>query len=225
VGARVLQAQLIDAAGRVVAAARQGIVIDDSPPIARIVPTPVQVKKGSVLQLQAEGTDPESGVAQVVFFFGKPDKTEVPAEAIRFKAIPATRDRSFWLAPVLIPPDHKGPLAISVQVINHAGMASTDTITVELTDRDPGKTGLGEIHGVVREGPRPQANLVVTLLDERGKEVARTRTQADGSYSFGQLPPGRYRILTVKPESQRRATVEITVEPDRPTRVDLSLTL
>ena len=81
------------------------------------MPTPAQVKKGSVLQVQADGADPESGVAQVVFFFGRPDKGEIPPAAPRFKAIPATRDRAFWMAALLIPADHKGPLAVSVQVV------------------------------------------------------------------------------------------------------------
>ena len=65
----------------------------------------------------------------------------------------------------------------------------------------------------------------MTLLDERGKEVARTKTLADGSYVFGQVAPGRYRVVCVKPESQRRAMLGITVEPDRMARADLALSL
>jgi hypothetical protein len=225
VGARDLQASLIDRAGKVIAQVRQPIVIDDSPPLARIVPLPAQAKKGSVLQVQAEGTDPESGIAQVIFFFGRPDKGEVPPGVPRFKGIPATRDRSFWMAALLIPPDYNGPLAISVQVVNHAGLASIDTVTLEITEREPGKTGLGQIHGKVTEGPRPQPNLLVTLLDQNGTEIGRTRTQADGSYAFGQLVPGRYRVICVKPESQRRAVLDVPVEPDRPVRADLALAL
>ncbi len=225
VGARELQARLIDSAGKVIAQIRQPMVIDDSPPLARIVPLPAQAKKGSVLQVQAEGTDPESGIAQVVFFFGRPDKGEAPPGAPRFKAIPATRDQTFWMAALLIPAEHKGPLFISVQVVNHAGLASIDTVTLEVTEREPGKTGLGEIRGKVTEGPRPQPNLLVTLLDEGGKEIAKTRTQADGSYAFGKLAPGRYRVVSVKPESQRRAALDVTVEADRAVRAELALAL
>ena len=129
------------------------------------------------------------------------------------------------MAALLIPADHKGPLAISVQVVNHAGLAAIDTVTLEVTEHEPGKTGLGSISGKVTEGPRPQPNVLVTLLDERGKEIARTRAAADGTYSFGQLMPGRYRVVAVKPESQRRAVLDVIVEPDRPMRADLSLAL
>ncbi len=80
---------MIDAAGKVIAQSRQPLVIDDSPPIVRIVSTPAQVKRGSVLQVQAEGADPESGIAQVVFFFGRPDKGEVPPGAPRLQGDPS----------------------------------------------------------------------------------------------------------------------------------------
>jgi Carboxypeptidase regulatory-like domain len=225
VGARALRARLIDAGGTQIAQSRQALVIDDSPPIAHIAPTPAQVKKGTVLQVQAQGADPESGVAQVVFFYGKPDKGEIPTTAPRFKAVPANRELTQWSAALQVPADHKGPLAVSVQVVNHAGMASIDTVMLEVTDREPGKTGLGEIRGKVIEGPRPQPNLTVILTDERGKEIARTRTQADGSYVFQQLAPGRYRVVCVKPESQRRAIMGVIVEPDRGARADLALSL
>ena len=127
------------------------------------------------------------------------------------------------MAALLIPPGHKGPLFISVQVVNHAGLASVDTITVDVTEREPGKTGLGEIVGKVTEGPRPQPNLLVTLVDDNGKEIARTRTQPDGTYRFGNLAPGHYRVIAVKPESQRRAAQDVIAEPDRPVRADLAL--
>ncbi len=225
VGPRALRARLLDTAGKEIAEARQALVIDDSPPLARLAPTPAQVKKGTVMQVQAQGVDPESGVAQVVFFYGKPDKGEIPPGAARFKAVPANRELTQWSAALQVPADHKGPLAVSVQVVNHAGMATIDTVTLDVTDNDPGKTGLGEIRGRVTEGPRAQPNLLVTLFDERGKEIARTKTLADGTYVFAQLAPGRYRVVCVKPESQRRAVLDTTVEPDRMARVDLTLAL
>jgi hypothetical protein len=147
VGARDLQARLIAPGGKVIAESRQPIVIDASPPLARIAPTPAQAKKGSILQVRAEGADPESGVAKVTFFYGRPEKGEVPPGVPSFKAVPATRDQSHWMAALLVPSDHKGPLPISVQVVNHAGLASIDTVMVDITDREPGKNGTGEIRG------------------------------------------------------------------------------
>ncbi|MBI2808295.1 MAG: carboxypeptidase regulatory-like domain-containing protein [Planctomycetes bacterium] len=225
VGPRALRARLLDAKGKQIAQAEQSMVIDDSPPIALIAPTPPQVQRGTVLQMKAQGVDPQSGVAQVVFFLGQPEKGEVPVAATRFKAIPANRELTQWHAPLFVPADHKGPLAISVQVVNHAGMASIDTVTVDVTAGEPGKTGLGEIRGIVMEGPRVQPKLLVTLVNADGKEVARTHTLADGTYVFRQLAPGKYRVICVKPESQRRAVVNATVGPDRVTKTNLTLAL
>jgi hypothetical protein len=193
--------------------------------VASLAPLPAQIKKGALAQLLAQGVDPESGVASVTFFLGKPDKGEIPPSAQRYKGIPANRELTQWSAAILVPPEHKGPLTFSVQVVNHAGLATIDSATVEITDREPGKTGLGQIQGRVVEGPRAQPNLVVTLQDETGKEVARTMTQADGSYAFTQIAPGRYRVVCVKPESQRRASVSVVIEADQHRRVDLALAL
>lgn len=225
VGPRTLRARLVDPSGKEIVSAQQSIVLDNSPPVAKIVPTPAQVKKGTVLQVQAQGVDPDSGVAQVVFFLGKAEKGEIPPSVPRFKAAPMNREGTQWIASLPMPAEQKGPLTVSVQVVNHAGLASVDAVTIDVTDKEPGKTGLGEVQGRVVEGPRPQPNLTVVLMDAAGKEIARTRTLPDGSYRFDQVAPGRYRVLCVKPESQRRAVMDVNVEPDRPSRADLALVL
>jgi hypothetical protein len=50
----------------------------------------------------------------------------------------------------------------------------------------------GDIRGKIVEGPR--SNMLVKLLDENGKEIARTTTKVDGSYVFESIPPGNYRV-------------------------------
>src|SRR5262249_61458837 len=50
----------------------------------------------------------------------------------------------------------------------------------------------GDICGKIVEGPR--SNVLVKLLDENGREIARTTTQVDGSYVFERIPPGSYRV-------------------------------
>lgn len=225
VGAREFRARLIDPFGREIASSQQSVVIDDTPPTARLFPPPAQIKRGSVLQVSAEGADPESGISQVQFFLGKPEKGEIPPGAPRYKAIPAGLSRTVWQAALQIPADQTGPLTLGVQVVNHAGLVSTDSVALDVTDKEPGKTGLGEIRGIVLEGPRVQPNVLVTLFDEGGKEVARARTRADGTYSFAKLAPGRYRVVCVKPESQRRAVMGLIVEPDKSSKADLALSL
>lgn len=60
------------------------------------------------------------------------------------------------------------------------------------------QTERGYIRGKVLEGP--QANRQLKLVDERGKEIARTQTQADGAYVFERIEPGRYRVQLRDPD-------------------------
>ena len=72
----------------------------------------------------------------------------------------------------------------------------------------PGKTvdvsipilAAGEITGMVtisgKDIPEREApGLDLILLDEEGKEVARTQTEFDGFYSIAKVSPGKYRLM------------------------------
>jgi serine-aspartate repeat-containing protein C/D/E len=48
-------------------------------------------------------------------------------------------------------------------------------------------------------GNRPLANVRLSLQNDTGQTVANTTTATDGSYRFGQLPPGTYRIVQITP--------------------------
>lgn len=224
-GKRVLRARLLNASGKEIRAASQPLVIDNSPPVVRILPPAVKAQRGATLQVQARGLDDESGIAQVSFFLGQPSKGEIPPGTMARKGILSGLDANVWTTKLPVPMDHKGPLLVSVHVVNGAGMSSVDTATIEVLDRETVKTGLGKIHGTVVEGPRLQSNVLVTLTDEQGKEIASTRTGPDGRFLFEQLAPGRYRVICVKPESQRRAVQILIVEPGTTARPELMLTL
>jgi hypothetical protein len=225
IGTRTLRARLLDGAGKEIAQSSQAVVIDETAPLARFQPVTGRARPGAVLPLQVQASDDESGISQVLFFLGRPDRGEVPPGAVRIKAAPANLNFTLWGAALPVPAEQKGPLTVSVQVVNGVGLASVDTITVPVQEGPAAKTGVGAIAGRVFEGPRPQPNLVVTLTDERGKEMMRALTQSDGTFRFEQLTPGVYRLICVKPESQRRATLEILVEPERTSKADLGLSL
>jgi Carboxypeptidase regulatory-like domain len=98
------------------------------------------------------------------------------------------------------------------------------TAIVELTDADPA-TEPGQIRGKVLEGPRTQPGLEIILRDGKGVELRRTKTKADGSFLFEDVPPGSYVIFCSKPDSRRRATVPAVVQPNRATVRDVELVL
>lgn len=57
-----------------------------------------------------------------------------------------------------------------------------------------------EIRGKVAEVPRPQPNMFLVLLDEKGEKVAHTYTKADGSYLFEKVVAGKYRVQLRDPD-------------------------
>lgn len=225
-GARVLRARLLDQAGTEIARAEQPVTIDGSAPsAARILDAPPKARPGAALKLLAEAVDPESGIAKVVFFVGRPHDDAIPAQAAVVPASPVSGDRSAWTATVPLPEGKKGQVAVSAQFTNGVGLTRFETVMVELTDAEVAEKKHGQIRGRVLEGPRPQPNQEVILRDARGQERARTRTLADGTFRFDNLEAGNYSIFCVKPESLRRATVPATVERGKTTfkLIELSL--
>jgi hypothetical protein len=74
------------------------------------------------------------------------------------------------------------------------------------------KSEPGEFRGRLVDDPRP--NKVLTLLDEHGKEVARTRTYADGVYVFEHIPPGQYYLQLREPNVPVNIDYVYNIETD-----------
>ena len=61
----------------------------------------------------------------------------------------------------------------------------------------------------------------ITVLDQRGREVTRLRTAADGNFRVS-LAPGTYTLRPESPELLPRASEQqVTVEPGKLTRVEI----
>lgn len=79
----------------------------------------------------------------------------------------------------------------------------------------------GTLRGEVRiGGDEPFAGADVTLTDGEGKVVATTVSDADGIFSFDDLPPGRYTVLAA---GYGPAAVPVQVEDGRPVEADVTL--
>jgi len=81
---------------------------------------------------------------------------------------------------------------------------------------------------VRRADGQPVEDAKVVLADADGHEVATVRTGADGGYSFGNLHPGSYTLLTMGyppfPAEVRVPDGEQDDEQDGDGKVDLELT-
>lgn len=225
-GQRILRARLLDETGIEIQQVQQSILIaSSSPGVVRFLDPPAKVKRGSTIDVRARAQDTESGIAQVTFFLGKPVDGKIPPGATTFAGVPVDVSRAVWAARIPLPADTKGPIPVSVQFVNKIGLASFDSTAIEQAEVESEANGPGKITGKVVEGPRAQPNVEVVLRDLKGVEKARTKTKADGSFTFDNVKPGRYSLFSIKPDSQRRATVTVTVEPNKTAAAALNLSL
>jgi hypothetical protein len=211
-GQRWLHARLIASDGRTVCIAEQPIVLDNTPPTGvQLIDPPARVAKGVPLQLIARGIDELSGISQATFFIGQPAEGKLPAGTLTVAGKSLDGAGTQWSAALELPPEAKGPLTVGVQLTNGVGLASLATATIEISDA--ATLALGKIRGSVLEGPRPQAGLEVVLKDEHGKELAKTKTDDNGTFLFDKVTPGKHTISASKPASLRKAESSVTVEP------------
>ncbi|MGV9446493.1 MFS transporter [Nocardia sp. NPDC003637] len=83
-------------------------------------------------------------------------------------------------------------------------------------------TGGGVVDGRVRrEDGQPLSGAVLTLIDQNGRQVARTSSAADGDFAISAPTSGGY-VLIVSAMGHQPTAVNVSVG-ERPQRVDLSL--
>jgi hypothetical protein len=187
---------------------RKTVTLDDTPPEVTLVPVSSPIVRGKPIVVEAQGSDEESGIGNVIFFVGKlAANAPLPPDAI---ARPGKqKDRSTWAAELVVPSDARSPLDVSVRFTNKVGLTTTQATALEVAEPPPPGVKVakkGSIAGVVMEGERPQKGLNVDLLDPAGKVLLSTKTAADGTFIFKDLVPGDYKLASIKPASSTRGS-------------------
>ncbi|MCE9562686.1 MAG: carboxypeptidase regulatory-like domain-containing protein [Planctomycetes bacterium] len=224
-GRRTVVARLLAADKTVLATKEIPVILDNSPPtMPDFRGLHEQVKKGTLLPVTVEVTDPESGVASVVFFVGKlgPDGKPLPG-TVTIPGVRSDTDPTRWSAAVQLPRDKLGMTDITCVAVNGAGLSSSSFASVEAVEALPEKPAA--IGGQLTEGNRPQAGLEVTLFDARGMALFKATTDADGKYLFPNLKPGAYSLTAEKVATRRKASTTATAVAGVTTTADLSLYL
>jgi len=222
-GRRWLMARLTDAAGQVFRTALVEVVLDDSAPEkVRLVDVPAKWRKTEALPLQAVGMVPVAGLKEVNFFFGRPVENKLPPNTPTFAGAPLNDARTDWAVKIPLTGERKGPTDVSVEFKSMTGLSAFATASIELIEPDaPAEPG--KIEGTVVEGPRAQGGLTVVLRDEKNEVKAQTTTEADGTYKFENVKPGKYRVTASKTVAKRSADKPVEVTPGATVRLDLSL--
>ncbi|WP_280418227.1 MSCRAMM family protein [Nocardia carnea] len=100
-----------------------------------------------------------------------------------------------------------------------AGLAKT----LPVAGFSEGGSGRSAVEGrILREDGRPVPGVALTLIDQRGQQVARAIGTSDGGYSIDAPGPGNY-VLIASATGHGPIAVNVTVA-DRAVRTDLTLT-
>jgi hypothetical protein len=202
------------------------IVLDDTRPEGiRLAPVSKAIRN-RLLTVSAVGTDPESGIARVLFFLGEPpaaDGKPAPGGRVVEGVPPATPDGPFTAE--LQMPDRTGRIPIGVRFINNVGLFQDVVDEVEVTDPPP-KPTTGTIKVTVGQGSpvRPQSGLEVQLRDEKNAMILKTgKTNEKGEYTFEDVAPGKYVVYSSKPADFSKAQSPVTVEAGKTETVTLTI--
>jgi hypothetical protein len=196
---------------------KANLLIDGSPPEdLRFVDFPKELPRGNPLAVKATGKDPESDIASVVFFTGKPE----PGGAIPKTAVKMDGERvgatDVWEATLPVPTDKPATVQVSAQFTNGVGLTKTiGPVVIKLVDAKAG--GGATIKGAVVEGERFQAGLDVVLRDPQGVPKDTAKTDKDGKFVFKNVAPGTYQIVVRKTSSntQGQAVVQVAAGDEK----------
>jgi len=210
---RVL-AEVSNTQDQVLTRADAEVTVDATPPAGmRFVDLPARAYRGRDLPVHVQAFDPESGIAKVVVFVGKPgtDNTipkEAPLAVLEELPDETGSDRERRLkhfhGRLPIAPDTRSPVVLSVLVSNGAGSSSGMSVELPVEDAPVERAVIfGRI--VERVGGRetPQSDVAVLLKDKTGRILARTRSDKDGRFEFPDLDAGVYFVEATRPAPDR----------------------
>jgi hypothetical protein len=226
-GRRVVRARLIDAAERELALHEQSVILDDRPPTdVRFLTVPRQAGQGTVLSVRATATAPLSGVREVKFALGRPVSGKLPDAVPRIAGKPSAADPSVWEAKVPVPPELLGPVELQAEFVSGVGVSGTGSAEVDvLTAADLAKAKPATIRGTVVEGEYFRADLEVVLIDDKGMEKGKTKTDEKGRFVFENLPAGKYTVGSAKPDGTRKGSTPVEVKAGETAEVKVELYL
>jgi hypothetical protein len=175
-----------------------------------VTPLPRQkVRRDRPLYVVASGEAAESGVRQVQFFVGKPGPDHTPpANVVSLPGEPVKGQPGSWATRLVLPENARGFVELGVVFTNNVGASSSASVPVELVDAPPPPKASIEV--TVMEGPRPQNDIPVELVNAQGKKTEqKTR---DGKTQFKDLAPGKYRVSATKAASTTSGSAEVEVK-------------
>jgi hypothetical protein len=204
------------------------VVFDGTKPEnLKFVDFPEKLARGSLLPVKATAVDPESGIAEAVFYIGKPGPDgKPPATAVKVAGTLMDAKTGVWAAALDAPTEQKGKVDVTAQFTNGAGLVATETVVIQLVDSLPDGKGGGKasIEGKVLQGDRPQPKVPVFLRDAAGGVKDTTVTDDKGGFIFKDVPPATYRVFASKTGDNTKGETIVQVQEGQ-NKKDVSVSL
>jgi hypothetical protein len=125
--------------------------------------------------------------------------------ALPLAALPVARPVQFDMRHMKLDDPFLVPRTRGFELTTHVGSNVNIDVAVVMT---------GDIEGHVMSGTTSGTRgVIVTLHDAEGREVARTRSEFDGFYSFNMVPGGDYEVRVTVPGGQGELVQQITLDP------------
>jgi hypothetical protein len=243
-GRRQLRAFLIDERGHdVLTTWAEDLILDDRPRGELAIDVPAEIEEGAdTLTARARVTSNSPSIREVVFILRtKADFAAGESSWVIVPGKPAGGDPRVWEALMPLPKDARDKVAVNARATSNSGITTFSSVTwitvrtprlprPRSSEARPAAENSGAIVGKVTESDVAQAGLMVYLIDPGARDQenpvkSTVKTAPDGTYSFSDLKPGRYRIFCLKQTTNRRDTRDTTVEQGRTTHLDLDLLL
>jgi hypothetical protein len=129
--------------------------------------------------------------------------------ALPLNALPTSRAVKLDMQHLKLEDPFLVPRAQMYELHTHAGSDVSIDVAVVMT---------GDIEGHVLTGAsgagRAARGIIVTLHDAQGREVARTRSEFDGFYSFTGVPGGDYEVKVWADEGRTELAQSFSLDPD-----------
>jgi hypothetical protein len=200
-------------------------IIDDTPPEEVTIGTlPKKHVRGQPLRVEVFARDPESDIAKVVVFLGKPGPDGKLPDGEKIEAVKSPAGGGLWIAMVPLAADKKGEIDLSAQATNSVGMTANNVQKIVLVDPPPPPT-TGTIIATVELQRRPQPNVAVVMKDAEGKDKGAAKTNDKGEVKFEKVPPGVYKLSAARADASTGTKGEegITVEAGKEHKITINL--
>ncbi|MDX1405506.1 MAG: carboxypeptidase-like regulatory domain-containing protein [Woeseiaceae bacterium] len=151
--------------------------------------------------------DPHENPVEWASYRDQETLPDVPG-VLPLNALPSSRPVQFDMQYLKVDDPFLVPRAQMYELHTHAGSDISIDVALVMT---------GDIEGTVMTGSagagRGARGIIVTLHDKEGREVARTRSEFDGFYSFTSVPSGDYEVRVWADDGRTQLSQDLTLDP------------